>query len=137
MTTIHGFCRRLLAAHPIAAGIDPRFRVLDESEATRLRRRARDLALDDVLRADGSESVEVIAAYRPRRFGDMAVAAYERLRSQGMVEPRLPAATEPVRSARSADEETVALTPAERAAPCAPTRLWRRCWSRSVRATRS
>jgi len=40
--TIHGFCRRLLATHPAAAGIDPRFRVLDEGEASRLRRRARD-----------------------------------------------------------------------------------------------
>ena len=39
VTTIHGFCRRLLAAHPAAAGIDPRFRVLAESEASRLRRR--------------------------------------------------------------------------------------------------
>ena len=29
VTTIHGFCRRLLAAHPLAAGLDPRFRVLD------------------------------------------------------------------------------------------------------------
>jgi ATP-dependent helicase/nuclease subunit A len=29
VTTIHGFCNRLLAAHPVAAGIDPRFRVLD------------------------------------------------------------------------------------------------------------
>ena len=31
--TIHGFCNRLLAAHPVAAGIDPRFRVLDAPEA--------------------------------------------------------------------------------------------------------
>ena len=28
VTTIHGFCNRLLASHPVAAGIDPRFRVL-------------------------------------------------------------------------------------------------------------
>src|ERR671925_241497 len=31
ISTIHGFCHRLLKAHPFAAGIDPRFRVLDES----------------------------------------------------------------------------------------------------------
>ena len=36
ITTIHGFCRRLLAAHPVAAGIDPRFRVLDADESARL-----------------------------------------------------------------------------------------------------
>src|SRR5439155_17644530 len=32
VTTIHGFCNRLLAAHPVATGIDPGFRVLDAPE---------------------------------------------------------------------------------------------------------
>ena len=36
ITTIHGFCRRLLASHPVAAGIDPSFRVLEDSESQRL-----------------------------------------------------------------------------------------------------
>ncbi len=35
VTTIHGFCNRLLAGHPVAAGIDPRFRVLDATETER------------------------------------------------------------------------------------------------------
>ena len=39
VTTIHGFCNRLLAGHPVAAGIDPRFRVLDAPEAERAARR--------------------------------------------------------------------------------------------------
>ena len=43
VTTIHGFCRRLLAAHPVAAGLDPRFRVLD-ARARRSRLRAPGLA---------------------------------------------------------------------------------------------
>jgi ATP-dependent helicase/nuclease subunit A len=45
ITTIHGFCRRLLAAHPIAARMDPRFRVLDEAESARLRAQAFEAAL--------------------------------------------------------------------------------------------
>src|ERR671929_551334 len=32
VSTIHGFCHRLLRSHPFAAGLDPRFRVLDESQ---------------------------------------------------------------------------------------------------------
>src|SRR6187402_3249715 len=32
VTTIHGFCNRLLAAHPVAVGIDPGFRILDTPE---------------------------------------------------------------------------------------------------------
>ncbi len=48
VTTIHGFCRRLLATRPAAAGLDPRFRVLDEAEAARLRDRAIADALSEV-----------------------------------------------------------------------------------------
>lgn len=118
--TIHGFCRRLLATHPAAAGIDPRFRVLDEGEASRLRRQARDDALVEVAAADAA-SVEVIGAYRPDRFGDMAVLAYERLRSQGMSEPRLPPITDPVRSIKDPADDP-ALNPADREAALAARR---------------
>ena len=45
ITTIHGFCRRLLATHPVAAGLDPRFRVLDADEASRIARSSFDEAL--------------------------------------------------------------------------------------------
>ena len=34
--TIHGFCARLLRSQPLAAGLDPRFEVLEESAAERL-----------------------------------------------------------------------------------------------------
>ena len=37
ISTIHGFCARLLRAHPFAVGIDPRFRELDEEQGAVLR----------------------------------------------------------------------------------------------------
>ena len=49
ITTMHGFCRRLLATHPVAARMDPRFRVLDELEAARLGERAFAAALEEVV----------------------------------------------------------------------------------------
>src|SRR5215212_8930634 len=49
ISTIHGFCRRVLASHPAAAGIDPRFRVLDEPEADRLAARAFEAALEEMV----------------------------------------------------------------------------------------
>ncbi len=49
VTTIHGFCNRLLAAHPVAAGIDPGFRVLDAPESARAAREAFDEALPEFL----------------------------------------------------------------------------------------
>ena len=33
ISTIHGFCNRLLRAHPFAAGLDPRFRELEDAGA--------------------------------------------------------------------------------------------------------
>src|ERR671923_281683 len=46
ISTIHGFCLRLLRAYPFAAGLDPRFRVLDDSQARVLASEAFERALD-------------------------------------------------------------------------------------------
>ena len=62
--TIHAFCRRLLATHPLAAGLDPRFRVLDAAEAARLRDRAFNEALDGLLAADDADVAAAAASYR-------------------------------------------------------------------------
>ncbi len=56
VTTIHGFCNRLLAGHPVAAGIDPGFRVLDAPETTRAAREAFDEALRDFLAPESAGS---------------------------------------------------------------------------------
>ncbi len=115
VTTIHGFCRRLLGTHPVAAGLDPRFRVLDAPEAGRLRERAAREAIERLV-ADGDERLErVVAAYRTWRISDIVLAAHERLRSQGMVRPSLPEVGLPERSHRkdssplTADEAKAAL----------------------------
>ena len=49
ISTIHGFCARLLRTHALAAGIDPDYRVLDGLEAERLAVDAFDRALEDFL----------------------------------------------------------------------------------------
>ncbi|HET9324248.1 MAG TPA: UvrD-helicase domain-containing protein [Gaiellaceae bacterium] len=46
ISTIHGFCNRLLKASPFEAGLDPRFRELDEAQASVLSSEAFDEALD-------------------------------------------------------------------------------------------
>ena len=102
--TIHAFCRRLLAAHPLAAGLDPRFRVLDAAEASRLQSRAADAALDELLATDDERVARVAAAYQPWRIIAMVLGAHERLRSQGMSEPRLPPVAEPVHSPGKREE---------------------------------
>ena len=67
--TIHAFCRRLLAAHPLAAGLDPRFRVLDASRGGAACATApSDEALDELLAAGDDEVARAAAAYQPWRL---------------------------------------------------------------------
>lgn len=49
VSTIHGFCTRLLKENAIAAGIDPEFRLLDEAASQLLLRQCADEALDHQL----------------------------------------------------------------------------------------
>src|SRR5258708_20554124 len=46
VSTVHGFCTRLLRENAILAGVDPRFRVLHERAAFALERKSVDDALD-------------------------------------------------------------------------------------------
>ena len=111
---MHGFCRRLLATHPVAARMDPRFRVLDEFEAARLGEGAFAAALDEIVEAGDEAAARFAAGFNPARLRDAVRAAHERLRSQGVDPPRLPDPGAPVRSVK-ARGETPELTPAEAA----------------------
>jgi ATP-dependent helicase/nuclease subunit A len=90
ISTIHGFCRRLLASHPAAGGIDPRFRVVDEAEAERLASRAFDSALETLVATGEPEALELAAANRRRTLLEMTRGAYDELRSHGDPQPALP-----------------------------------------------
>ena len=110
--TIHAFCRRLLATHPLAAGLDPRFRVLDAGEAARLADRAAREALDRLLASGDEDVARAAAGYQPWRLVAMTLEAHTRLRNQGMSDPRLPEVAEPVHSP-GRNEEQRSLTPQE------------------------
>ena len=90
ISTIHSFCARLLRTHALAAGLDPRFAVLDERVARRLAADAFGAALDDVVAAHGDAALELIAAYRPLELREALVALHGELRSRGVEQPRLP-----------------------------------------------
>src|SRR5215207_2050857 len=63
VSTIHGFCHRLLKAHPFAAGVDPGFRVLDESQGRVLRSEAFQRALAEFCRDGDSARLRLLATY--------------------------------------------------------------------------
>src|SRR3954468_11084191 len=97
VSTIHGFCSRLLRANALVAGIDPEYRVLDEADAARLSIDAFDAALEEfVLGARaGADRLDLVASYTPDKLQRMVTTVYSRLRSQGQRAPSLPEITRP------------------------------------------
>jgi ATP-dependent helicase/nuclease subunit A len=90
ITTIHGFCNRLLAAHPIAAGVDPGFRVLDAAETERAANEAFEQALETFLDEGDEASADLLAAFEIAGLRRIVGAVHAELRSRGIAEPRLP-----------------------------------------------
>ncbi len=90
ISTIHGFCRRLLASHPVALGLDPRFRVLDEAEADRIAYSAFDDALEVLVSGGDPEAARLVAAIGIGPLRDMVRTAHDELRSLGRPDAELP-----------------------------------------------
>jgi len=92
--TIHGFCSRLLRAHPLAAGIDPEYRVLDQPETERVGLDAFERALEEFLESgapeDAAARLELLANYTPQKLERMVRTVHSHLRSRGELRPRLP-----------------------------------------------
>ena len=81
ISTIHGFCSRLLRAHPFAVGIDPRFRELDDEHGAVIRGEAFERALAGVLR---DPRLRAAAAARDLRRAGAAPHADRRLRDAAL-----------------------------------------------------
>ena len=100
ISTIHGFCGRLLRTHALSAGIDPDYHVLDGLEAERVAVDAFDRALEDFLGPTGGDRLELVASYTPDGVRDMVRTAYSHLRSRGQRFPSL----DPTQTPRPAGE---------------------------------
>ena len=83
ISTIHGFCLRLLKAHPFEAGLDPRFRVLDDSQGRVVRGEAFERALTAFCAGDRPERLQLLATYGAGGLRRMLTSIYETLRSAG------------------------------------------------------
>jgi ATP-dependent helicase/nuclease subunit A len=83
ISTIHGFCNRLLKAYPLAAGLDPRFRELDDAQGLVLRGEAFQAALAQFCAGNEPERLRLLAIYRASGLRRMLTGVYETLRSAG------------------------------------------------------
>src|ERR1700741_5354469 len=62
ISTIHGFCARLLKSYPFAAGLDPRFRGLDHAQGAVLRSEAFGEALAELCSGNDQQRLRLLAA---------------------------------------------------------------------------
>ncbi len=83
VSTIHGFCNRLLRTYPFAAGLDPRFRELEEAGAAVLRGEAFERALEGFCATGEPERMRLLATYRADGLRRMLTGVFETLRSAG------------------------------------------------------
>ena len=83
ISTIHGFCNRLLRAHPFAVGLDPRFRELEDAGAAVLRGEAFQRALEEFCAGGDEKRLQLLATYRADGLRRMLTGVYETLRSAG------------------------------------------------------
>src|SRR6185295_12733491 len=83
VSTVHGFCTRLLREHAILAGVDPRFRVLNEQQAFAIEQRSAIDALDQFLAEDGDPVRELLRSlYSPDLAGSL-IDVYDTMRAAG------------------------------------------------------
>lgn len=83
ISTIHGFCRRMLGTYPLQAGVDPRFRVLTDPQARVIQGEAFTEALREFCGEDEPDRWQLLATYGADRLRTMLVTVYDTLRSAG------------------------------------------------------
>ena len=110
ISTIHGFCRRLLATYPFEAGLDPRFRVLDESQSAVLRAEAFAAGLAAFVRSGEGERLRLLAVYGSDGLATIVAGVYDRLRSAGQPLRLVAAGGSPLPQALADARETAELT---------------------------
>jgi ATP-dependent helicase/nuclease subunit A len=83
ISTIHGFCHRMLKGNPFELGLDPRFRELDEAGAAVLRGESFERALAGFCAAADADRLRLLATYGAAGLRRMLTSVYETLRAAG------------------------------------------------------
>jgi ATP-dependent helicase/nuclease subunit A len=83
ITTVDGFCARLLRENAIAAGVDPEFRIIDEREAPEIQYEASTDALDALLAERPGPMRELLSQLASPDVGRALLAVYAAMRACG------------------------------------------------------
>ena len=86
VSTIHGLCARILRENAIAAGLDPRFEVLDEAQADILKETAVGQALAELARPGADPDSAILELLASLQLLDLRDQLADLLRKRGTVE---------------------------------------------------
>jgi ATP-dependent exoDNAse (exonuclease V) beta subunit len=84
VSTVHGFCARLLKENAVFAGLDPEFYVMDERESLREQRRAIDETLDGMFAEQPDRMRAVMRGLAATDAGAEVMDAYDAIRAAGV-----------------------------------------------------
>jgi ATP-dependent helicase/nuclease subunit A len=94
ITTIHGFCARLLREFPVEADIDPQFALLDAHRSSMLEEAVAEESLTEFISANHQAITELAAAVGRARLARGLIDIYRSMRNQGLTLGQLAEETE-------------------------------------------
>lgn len=83
VSTIHGLCHALLSEHAIRAGLDPRFKILDEMDAALEQHAALDTVLNRLVSDRRDEFLELAAKWKTERLASDLLDVWPEIRAAG------------------------------------------------------
>lgn len=84
ITTIHGFCSRLLRDFPVEAGIDPQFTLLDEPQALLLLEQAAEQAVAHLIHSEDEHIIHLASSLGRPRLVAGVIEIYRQVRNQNI-----------------------------------------------------
>jgi len=91
VSTVHGFCARLLRENAVFAGVDPEFYVADERESWRLQQDAMKAAMESLFQERPAQIRALIRGLSSMEFEQAILNAYDAMRGAGETVERLAA----------------------------------------------
>src|ERR1039457_4395718 len=82
VSTVHGFCARLLRENAVFAGIDPEFSVLDATESWRMQQESMRGAIDALFEQRREAMRGLISGLSSYEFEQAVLAAYDTMRGR-------------------------------------------------------
>jgi len=107
VSTVHGFCARLLRENAIFAGVDPQFYVADERESWRLQQESMAAAMAALFEERPAAVRGLIRGLSSWEFEEAVLSAYDAMRGAGMTVEDVASLPAPAGTSRQEIAETL------------------------------